>query len=138
MKKIIAIVTLLAMALAMGSLAFAEGDYSDVNVKVALITMDSMSSHWVHVKEGVDDKAAEYAAQGANVQVSFLAPEQKDNSQQIQKIEAAVADGVDFLIIAANDPTACNRALEEAKAIAKDPSAPTCTDPAKLEEFMLS
>lgn len=116
MKKIIAIVTLLAMVLAMGSLAIAEGDYSDVNVKVALITMDSMSSHWVHVKEGVDDKAAEYAAQGATIEVSFLAPEQKDNSQQIQKIEAAVADGVDFIIIAANDPTACNRALEEAKA----------------------
>ena len=29
-------------------------------------------------------------------------------------------------------------ALEEAKAVAKDPSAPTCTDPAKLEEFMLN
>ena len=29
-------------------------------------------------------------------------------------------------------------ALEEAKAIANDPNAPTCTDLSKLEEFLLS
>jgi DNA-damage-inducible protein J len=29
-------------------------------------------------------------------------------------------------------------ALEEAKAVANDPDAPTCTDPAKIEEFMVS
>ena len=29
------------------------------------------------------------------------------------------------------------KALEEAKAIARDPNAPTCDDPDKIEEFML-
>ena len=29
-------------------------------------------------------------------------------------------------------------ALEEAKAVANDPNAPTCTDLSKLEEFLLS
>lgn len=29
-------------------------------------------------------------------------------------------------------------AFEEAKELASDPDAPTCTDPKKLEEFMLS
>ena len=114
-KNIIAIITMLALVLAMGTMALAE-DYSDINVKVALITMDSMSSHWVHVKEGVEDAVAKYAEQGGTIEMSWLAPEQKDNSQQIQKIEAAIADGVDFIVIAANDPSACNRALEEAKA----------------------
>lgn len=114
-KTVIALVTALALLLTLGTLAFAE-DYSDVNAKVALITMDSMSSHWVHVKDGVEDALAKYAEQGATIEMSWLAPEQKDNSQQIQKIEAAVADGVDYIVIAANDPTACNRALEEALA----------------------
>lgn len=30
------------------------------------------------------------------------------------------------------------RCLAEAKAVANDPNAPTCTDPAKLEEFLLA
>ncbi len=30
------------------------------------------------------------------------------------------------------------RCLAEAKAVANDPTAPTCTDPAKIEEFLLS
>jgi ribose transport system substrate-binding protein len=76
--------------------------------------MDSMSSHWVHVKEGVEDAVEKYEAGGATIEMSWLAPEQKDNAQQIQKIEAAIADGVDYIIIAVNDPTACNKALEEA------------------------
>ncbi len=114
MKKLVAIITMLAMVLTLGTWALAEQDYSDINVKVALITMDSMSSHWVHVKEGAEAALARYAEQGASIEMSWLSPEQKDNSQQIQKIEAAVADGVNYIIIAANDPSACNRALEEA------------------------
>jgi len=114
MKKLVAIITVLAMVLTLGTWALAEQDYSDINVKVALITMDSMSSHWVHVKEGAEAALARYAEQGASIEMSWLSPEQKDNSQQIQKIEAAVADGVNYIIIAANDPSACNRALEEA------------------------
>lgn len=116
MKKLVAIITVLALALTLGTWAFAEADYSSVNVKVALITMDSMSSHWVHVKEGAEDALARYTEQGASIELKWLSPEQKDNAQQIQKIEAAVADGVDYIVIAANDPTACNRALEEALA----------------------
>ena len=114
MKKLVAIITMLAMVLTLGTWAVAEQDYSDINVKVALITMDSMSSHWVHVKEGAEAALARYTEQGAVINMSWLSPEQKDNSQQIQKIEAAVADGVNYIIIAANDPSACNRALEEA------------------------
>ena len=113
MKRVISLVILLVMLLSMGNAALAE-DLSKVKVKVALITMDSMSSHWVHVKDGVEDALAKYKAQGAVIEMTWLAPEQKDNSQQIQKIEAAVSDGVDYIIIAVNDPTACNRALQEA------------------------
>lgn len=107
MKKIFALV--LALALVLCTAAMAE-----VNTKVALITMDQMDEHWVSVKQGADDKAAELNAEGNNIEIKWLAPETKDNQQQIEKINAAVADNVNYIIIAANDATSCNRALEEA------------------------
>jgi ribose transport system substrate-binding protein len=107
MKKIFAIV--LALMLVLSAAAMAE-----VNTKVALITMDQMDEHWISVKQGADDKVAELNAQGNNIEMVWLAPETKDNQQQIEKINAAVADNVNYIIIAANDATSCNRALEEA------------------------
>lgn len=107
MKKIFALV--LALMLVLSAAAMAE-----VNTKVALITMDQMDEHWVSVKQGAEDKAAELNADGNNIEIKWLAPEIKDNQQQIEKINAAVADNVNYIIIAANDATSCNRALEEA------------------------
>ena len=107
MKKIFAIVLALALVLCASAMA-------EVNTKVALITMDQMDEHWVSVKQGADDKVAELNAEGNNIELVWLAPETKDNQQQIEKINAAVADNVNYIIIAANDATSCNRALEEA------------------------
>ena len=107
MKKIFAIV--LALMLVLSAAALAE-----VNTKVALITMDQMDEHWISVKQGADDRVAELNAEGNNIEMVWLAPETKDNQQQIEKINAAVADNVNYILIAANDATSCNRALEEA------------------------
>ena len=107
MKKIFAIVLALALVLCASAMA-------EVNTKVALITMDQMDEHWVSVKQGADDKVAELNGEGNNIELVWLAPETKDNQQQIEKINAAVADNVNYIIIAANDATSCNRALEEA------------------------
>ena len=107
MKKIFAIVLALALVLCASAMA-------EVNTKVALITMDQMDEHWVSVKQGADDKVAELNAEGNNIELVWLAPETKDNQQQIEKINAAIADNVNYIIIAANDATSCNRALEEA------------------------
>jgi len=107
MKKIFALVLALAMVLCAAAMA-------EVNTKVALITMDQMDEHWVAVQQGAMDKAAELAKDGNNIEIKWLAPETKDNQQQIEKINTAVGDQVNYIIIAANDATSCNRALQEA------------------------
>ena len=107
MKKLFALV--LALALVLCATAMAE-----VSTKIGLITMDQMDVHWVRLKEAAEAKVAEYNAAGNNIEMVWMAPEIKDNQQQIEKINAAVADNVNYIIIACNDSTSDNRALQEA------------------------
>ena len=107
MKKIFALALVLAMVLCASAMA-------EVNTKVALITMDQMDEHWISVNHGANDKVAELNAEGNNIELVWYAPEVKDNQQQIEKINAAVAENVNYIAIAANDATSCNKALEEA------------------------
>ena len=85
-----------------------------VDTKVALITMDQMDVHWVRLKNAAEERVKAYNDAGAKIDLNWLAPETKDNAQQIQKIETAIADGANYIIISANDATSCNKALEEA------------------------
>lgn len=85
-----------------------------VEASIALITIDQMDVHWVRMNEAAEAKVAEYNAAGNNLKLTWMAPETKDNSYQIQKIESAISDGVDYIIIAVADATACNFALQEA------------------------
>ena len=80
-------------------------------VKVILITMDSTDQHWVSVDKGAKDAAAELG----NVEYKWMAPDKKDDAQQIERINNAVADNAQAIMIAANGPDAITAALEEAK-----------------------
>ena len=79
--------------------------------KVALITMDSIDQHWITLKEG-----AEKAASELGVELVFMAPNTKDDAQQIEQVNNAVAGGCDAIIVAANGPDAISSALNEASA----------------------
>ena len=79
------------------------------DVKVALITMDSIDQHWVTLNEG-----AQQAASELGVTVDFLAPNTKDDAQQIECVNNAVAGGYKAIIVAANGPDAISSALKEA------------------------
>ena len=83
-------------------------------MRITLITMDQMDVHWVKLANAAKAKVDELAGQGKNIVYNWTAPEKKDNAQQIAMIEAAVNDGSDVIIIAVNDSTACNDALQEA------------------------
>ena len=83
-------------------------------MRITLITMDQMDVHWVKLAKAAQAKVDELAGQGKNIVYNWTAPEKKDNAQQIAMIEAAVNDGSDVIIIAVNDSTACNDALQEA------------------------
>ncbi len=99
------------MAAGMSMAAFAE---EPVETKVALITMDQMDVHWVRLHDAAEAKVNELNEAGNKIEMDWYAPETKDNAQQIQKIEAAVADGANYIIIACNDGTSANNALQEA------------------------
>ncbi len=79
--------------------------------KIALITMDSIDQHWVTLNEGAQAKAAELG-----VEVTFMSPNTKDDAQQIECVNNAVAGGYDAIMVAANGPDAISSALKEASA----------------------
>ena len=79
------------------------------NYKVALITMDSIDQHWITLNEG-----AQKAAKELGVTVDFMAPNTKDDAQQIEQVNNAVAGGYQAIVVAANGPDAISSALKEA------------------------
>nr|WP_322790996.1 ABC transporter substrate-binding protein [Marvinbryantia formatexigens] len=83
--------------------ASAEGE------KIALITMDSIDQHWITMNEG-----AQKAAEELGVTVDFMSPNTKDDSQQIECVNNAVAGGYQAILVAANGPDAISSALTEA------------------------
>ncbi|MBO5130412.1 MAG: substrate-binding domain-containing protein [Oscillospiraceae bacterium] len=78
---------------------------------MALITMDSIDQHWVTLNEG-----AQKAASELGVTVTYMAPNTKDDAQQIEQVNNAVAAGCQAIIVAANGPDAITSALKEAVA----------------------
>ena len=79
--------------------------------KVILITMDSIDQHWMAVDAGAKAAAAELG-----VEYEWMAPDKKDDAQQIERVNNAVAAGANAIMIAANGPDAITASLEEAQA----------------------
>lgn len=77
--------------------------------KIALITMDSIDQHWISLNEGAQKAAGELG-----VEVTFMSPNTKDDAQQIECVNNAVAGGYKAIIVAANGPDAISSALNEA------------------------
>ena len=65
--------------------------------KIALITMDSIDQHWITLNEGAQEEAKELG-----VTVDFMSPNTKDDAQQIECVNNAVAGGYDAIMVAAN------------------------------------
>ena len=78
--------------------------------KIALITMDSIDQHWVTLNEG-----AQKEAEALGVTVTFMSPNTKDDAQQIECVNNAVAGGYEAIMVAANGPDAISSALKEAE-----------------------
>ncbi|MGG0717982.1 ABC transporter substrate-binding protein [Robertmurraya massiliosenegalensis] len=89
-----------------GSAGDSEGKH-----KVILITMDSTDQHWVSVDKGAKEAVEELG----NIEYKWMAPDKKDDAQQIERVNNAIADGAEAIIIAANGPDAIQAALDEAK-----------------------
>lgn len=89
-RKLLAVLCAAAMVASMGITVFA----ADAEVKatgdekIALITMDSIDQHWITLNEG-----AQKAAEELGVTVDFMSPNTKDDAQQIECVNNAVAGG---------------------------------------------
>lgn len=81
------------------------------NKNIILITMDSTDLHWVNVDKGAKKAVSEIG----NIEYKWMAPDKKDDSQQIERINNAIADGADAILIAANGKDSVSATLEEAK-----------------------
>ncbi|MGX8702172.1 substrate-binding domain-containing protein [Caproiciproducens sp.] len=88
------------------------GSAADKKIKVILITMDSLDQHWVSVDKGAQKAVGELGG----VEYKWMAPDKKDDAQQIERVNNAIADGADAIMIAANGPDAISASLEDAKA----------------------
>jgi len=78
--------------------------------KVVLITMDKIDEYWNYVDQGAADMAAM-----AGIDYIWEAPDIKNNERQVEILKNAVENGADLILLAANDPVAISRAIEDAK-----------------------
>ncbi len=111
MKKALSILLIMTMLVSMlaGCSAGQEAVVEAEGYKVALITMDSIDQHWITLKEGAEKAAAELG-----VELTFMAPNTKDDALQIEQVNNAVSAGNQAIIVAANGPDAISSALKEA------------------------
>ena len=91
------------------STATDAGTTAGSDTLIALITMDSLDQHWVTLNEGAQKAAAELG-----VTVQFMAPNTKDDAQQIECVNNAVSAGAQAIIVAANGHDAISSELREA------------------------
>ncbi len=111
-RKMLAAICALSMVASMGAATtvFAEAEVKATgDEKIALITMDSIDQHWITLNEGAQAEAKELG-----VTVDFMSPNTKDDAQQIECVNNAVAGGYDAIMVAANGPDAISSALQEA------------------------
>lgn len=114
MKKSMLMAGMMAVAVALAGCGASESSSQSGKadaIKVTLITMDSNDLHWVSV-----DKGAKKAAEEFGVDYKWMAPDKKDDAQQIERINNAIADNTNAIVIAANGPDSISSALDEAKA----------------------
>ena len=77
--------------------------------RLALIAIDSVDPHWQELKAGADR-----AAEELGVELTFLAPAERSDEQQLALLEQALEDGCQAVLLAANSPDALSPALNAA------------------------
>lgn len=101
-RKLLAMVCAVSMIASLGAATVYASD--DVKAtgdeKIALITMDSIDQHWITLNEGAQEEAKELG-----VTVDFMSPNTKDDAQQIECVNNAVAGGYDAIMVLQTDQT---------------------------------
>ena len=84
-------------------------------ITIKFIPMSTASAYWQAVKQGAEDAAAEFGEPYGGVTVLFEGTtEDVDHMGQVDIINNSVAQGVDALMVAVNDPTVPHDAIGDA------------------------
>lgn len=118
-KSIIAILLVAALAFTFVACNNGGGGGTEPAAKdtfnIVLITMDRIDGHWITVDEGCR-KAIEEIGEG-KIEYKWDGPNGKDDAEQIECINNAVAGGADLILLAAKSFDAQVAAIKEADAL---------------------
>jgi ribose transport system substrate-binding protein len=126
MRKTILVV--LALLVATVPLAFAsgqgEGEAAAEDITIAVVPKSLDNPVFLDTKQGAEDKGEELG-----ITVNWTGPVKADAAEQVQVLEGLIQQGVDGILVSANDPTALNdviaKAVEEGIVVATfDSDAP--------------
>lgn len=97
-----------------GKQAGAAGD--DGRILIALIAKSSNNPVFLAARTGAEAAAKEISAQpgGPQVEIAWLTPPQEDGQVQAQRIQQAVNDGADAILISASDAGKVAGAIDDA------------------------
>lgn len=98
-------------AAAPGGAAARAGD-NDINI--ALIAKSSSNPVFLAARTGAEAAARELSVNGLKVTISWLTPPQEDGQLQAQRIQQAVNDGADAVLISASDAGKVTGAINDA------------------------
>ncbi len=119
-KAFLMIMLCVAMVLPQGPVSAAEEDEDlisgEVSAKVAVITMDKNNDHWLDMGQAAVDRAEAYNKAGSEIEVIWTGTKDDNVSEEVELINQAVEDGVDYLAVACIDADACDMALKDAVA----------------------
>jgi ribose transport system substrate-binding protein len=105
----------LAALVAVGAAACGGRKGRDNGITIALIAKSSTNPVFLAARTGAEAAASELSRQdGINVKIAWLTPPQEDGQLQAQRIEQAVNDGADAILISCSDASKVTGAIDDA------------------------
>lgn len=86
----------------------------DNDINIALIAKSSTNPVFLAARTGAETAARELSVNGLKVTISWLTPPQEDGQLQAQRIQQAVNDGADAVLISASDAGKVTGAINDA------------------------
>jgi ribose transport system substrate-binding protein len=116
MTKIKPILLLAALALSLACNDRSAGSSGgDQRLMIAMIAKSSTNPVFLAARTGAETAARELSAQtGMQIEVVWLTPPQEDGQMQAQRIQQAVNDGVDAVLLSASDAGKVTGAINDA------------------------
>lgn len=113
--KPILLLVLLALSLACDGDRSPRAGAADDPLTIALIAKSSTNPVFLAARTGAEAAARELTEQtGRRIEVLWLTPPQEDGQMQAQRIQQAVNDGVDAVLVAASDAGKVTGAINDA------------------------